>query len=168
LIKLTEFHRPNVSNADQQEWPIHLVFRNAGKTPAYAVVIEVETDLGAQRPKEEIFVLSKASVTSPPSVMAPDAAHTMRLGGIEPGHAKFLAAQNAGLYCYVWGRVDYIDTFGREHFTKFQMWQNFMAVHQFGFCEVGNKTDDVFPERWWQKLLRQWRRNGRANSREDA
>jgi hypothetical protein len=100
--------------------------------------------------------------------MAPDAAHTMRLGGIEPGHAKFLAAQNAGLYCYVWGRVDYIDTFGREHFTKFQMWQNFMAVHQFGFCEVGNKTDDVFPERWWQKLLRQWRRNGRANSREDA
>jgi hypothetical protein len=73
----------------------------------------------------------------------------IRLGGLEPGQAKFFAAQRAGLYCYVWGRVDYVDTFGRKHFTKFQMWHGFFAINQFGFSQVGNGTDDEFPERWW-------------------
>jgi len=142
--------RPHTSDGDQQEWPLNLVFRNAGQTPAYAVVIKAERYLGPRKPIDEIFALSDSAEASPPSIMAPDARHTMRLGGIEPGRASFLAAQRAEKYCYVWGRVDYIDAFGQKHFTKFQMWQGFTAVHQFGFCQVGNKTDDEFPERLWR------------------
>jgi len=156
-IKTVLFYRPDVSDGDKREWPIHLVFRNAGKTPAYAAVVTAESYLGQRKPINEIFVLSEAAEVSPPSIMEPGGRHTMRLGGLEPGHEKFLVAQRTEMYCYVWGRIDYIDTFGREHFTKFQMWQNFTAVHQFSFCQVGNVTDDKFPERSWIKLIRRWR-----------
>jgi hypothetical protein len=146
-VKTVLFFRPNIDDGDNQEWPIHLVFQNAGQTPAYALVIKAERCLVPQQPIDKIFALSDSAESSPPCIMAPDGRHTMQLGGIEPGHASFLNAQRAGTYCYVWGRVDYIDTFGRKHFTEFQMWQNFSAIHQFGFCQVGNKTDDEFPER---------------------
>jgi hypothetical protein len=169
VIKTVMFYRPNTGDGDEQEWPIHLVFRNAGQTPAYATVITAESYLGSGKPKDEIFALSKAAETSQPSIMGPAASHTMRLGGLEPGHAKFLAAQKAEMYCYVWGRVDYIDTFGRDHFTKFQMWQNFTGVQQFGFCEVGNATDDEFPKWWWRKLTRRWQgKRGHYHAREQG
>ena len=87
----------------------------------------------------------------------------MQLGGLEPGHAKYLAAQRAEKYCSVWGKLDYIDTFGRKHFTKFQMWQSFQGIHQFGFCQVGNGTDDEFPEGWRQWLSERWMRVGKFN-----
>jgi hypothetical protein len=146
LMKTTSFHRPDTEDGDNREWPIHLVFQNSGQTPAYAVAIKAESYLGLRKPIDSIFSLSEAAQISPPSIMAPGARHTMRLGGIEPGHASYLRALKTEQYCYVWGRLDYIDTFGRKHFTKFQMWQGFEGIHQFGFCQVGNGTDDELPE----------------------
>ena len=153
LMKTAMFHRPDTEDGDNREWPIHLVFQNSGQTPAYAVAIKAESHIGLRKPIDSIFPLSESAEISPPSIMAPGARHTMRLGGIEPGHASYLRAQKTEQYCYVWGRLDYIDTFGRKHFTKFQMWQGFEGVHQFGFCQVGNGTDDEFSEGWRQKLI---------------
>ena len=139
LVKTALFSRPNTSDGDEQEWPIHLVFRNAGHTPAYAVLVTTKTFLGLRKPMDEIFTLDKSAEVSPQSVMAPEGRLTMRLGGLEPGRAKFLAAQEAEMYCYVWGRLDYIDTFGRKHFTKFQMWHGFGPIYQFGFVRSGTR-----------------------------
>jgi hypothetical protein len=164
-IKTVLFYRPDTGDGDRQEWPIHVVYNNAGQTPAYAAVVTAESYLGQRKPIDEIFVVARAAEVSPPSIVQPGARHTMRLGGLEPGHEKFLAAQRAEMYCYVWGRIDYTDTFGRQHFTKFQMWQNFTAVHQFGFCQVGNVSDDEFPEGWSRRLLLYWRRK-RQNASE--
>jgi hypothetical protein len=147
LVKTTTFRRPETEDGDNRHWPIHLVFQNSGQTPAYSVTIRAERCLGQQRPIDSIFPFSEAAEISPPSIIAPGGRHTMQLGGLEPGHAGYLAAQRAGKYCYVWGRLDYVDTFGRKHFTKFQMWQGFyQGINQFGFCQVGNSTDDEFPE----------------------
>lgn len=154
MIKRVAFERPDTTDGDHQEWPILVVVQNSGGTPAYNVIIKAECYLGDRKPMNEIFVLSEAADVSPQSIIPPGDRHVMRLGGLEPGYSKFMAAQRTERYCYVWGRIDYIDTFSRKHFTTFQMWHGFIAVNQFGFSLVGNTTDDEFPEVWWRRLFR--------------
>jgi hypothetical protein len=61
------------------------------------------------------------------------------------------SAAAARKFAYVWGRVDYIDAFGRPHFQTFQMVSHFGQIHQFVFCQNGNATDDRFRRGWWRR-----------------
>ena len=87
------------------------------------------------------------ATTTPTVVLAPGHVTTMRLGGLENGLADWIRLAQAGKAAYVWGRLEYLDTFGRPHFTTFQMECRFVeGVQQFSFLKHGNGTDD-FPHR---------------------
>jgi hypothetical protein len=149
MIHNVEFARPNTPDGDTKPWHIHLVFNNFGKTPAYSAVFQVERTLRTNPPVDLRLELTDAATISAPAIIPSGHIHTLRLGGFDGGLADFVEARRSGQVCFAWGRVDYIDTFGSHHFTTFQMACNFGQVHQFGFCQNGNGTDDRF-RRWWK------------------
>jgi hypothetical protein len=150
MIQDAKFARPNVSGGDNMTWAIHVIFKNFGKTPAYAAVIRLERKLEVDPPVELVLSLSNNATVGPPQSVPPGHIHTIVVGGLERGLIDFLEARRSNQVCFVWGRVDYIDTFGGRHFTTFQMACNFGQHHQFGYCQNGNGTDDQF------RRLRDW------------
>jgi hypothetical protein len=143
LIDKAEFARPDTPEGDHEHWAIHIIFKNFGKTPAYAAKITAAGGMNIPAADTLALPLPSNAETSPVIVIPPEHPHIMRLGGLERGASDWWAAARRSSIAHIWGRIDYVDTFGVAHFTKFQMACVFAnGMHQFGFLKHGNETDD--------------------------
>ncbi|MGH6870069.1 MAG: hypothetical protein ACREHE_01070 [Rhizomicrobium sp.] len=131
-----------IENGPNATWTATVTIRNFGKTPAYSAKIRAE---GAVREKEDAIKIIPRS----------DEHFVRQETIIPPGHPFIAVVDLQELpvdihYWYkvlgstklpfVWGRVDYVDAFGRPRWTQFQL----IHLHgylTFAFCAVGNEAD---------------------------
>jgi hypothetical protein len=120
---------------------VKLVVRNFGKTPAYKLAVSFDA------------TIAFASEDLP----ANPAIQSVALGHLGPG-ANYEAKRPALVFMgsnslpkdidtahariFVFGRIDYVDTFGRKRFTTFRQMENDDKL--FVSCGDGNDTDDDF------------------------
>jgi hypothetical protein len=155
LIDGIEFARPTTDNADNEPWLVHIMYKNWGQTPAFETVITSEIEIGAAKEEDRPLLLSKKAETSPVHVIPPGHRHTLRRLGLSHGLAQFHANRMAGTRAYAWGRIDYVDIFGKRHFTRFQQECVFGQVLQFRVIgRTGNDTDDRLASRFPSLAIR--------------
>jgi hypothetical protein len=116
---------------------VTITIRNFGATPAYKLAIAVDAQIANN--EQQLSVATSTSRTLghlPPgvefaitrtAVTAPGAAPTDQIDG---AHSAF-----------VHGCVEYVDTFGTPHFTRFRLQD--CGDGSFFACREGNETDDV-------------------------
>jgi hypothetical protein len=114
-----------------------ITIRNFGSTPAYKLAIAVDAQIANN--EQQLSVATSTSRTlghlppgvefaiTRPAVIAPGAGSRDQ---IEGAHSAF-----------VHGCIEYVDTFGTPHFTRFRLQDG--ADGSFFACREGNETDDV-------------------------
>jgi hypothetical protein len=120
---------------------VTITIRNFGSTPAYKLAIAVDAQIANN--EQQLSVATSTSRTLghlPPgvdfaitrsTVTAPGAAAT---DPIDRTHSAFVN-----------GCVEYVDTFGTPHFTRFRLQDG--GDGRFFACREGNETDDVMLSR---------------------
>jgi hypothetical protein len=151
FIESVLFAQPDTPTSTDEPWRIHIVFKNYGQTPAYSTVVKATDEFGHAKPDDVLLKLPANAQIIPETAIPPGQIHTIRLSSLRGGLRAYVAAREARKCAYVWGRVDYIDTFGRPHFQTFQMVSDFGQIHQFVFCQNGNGSDDRFRSGWWRR-----------------
>jgi hypothetical protein len=143
FVDEAHFARPETEDGDARPWLIHVVIKNFGQTPAFNLTIKAARGIDLNAANSKALEIPSDADISPCVAVAPNHVTTMRLGGLENGVIDWRQAARLRQKVYLWGRVDYFDVFGHPHFTAFQMVCAFEQwVHQFGFLQHGNGTDD--------------------------
>jgi hypothetical protein len=120
---------------------VTVTIQNFGATPAYKLAIAVDAQIASN--EQQLSVATSASRT---------------LGHLPPG-VEFAISRSALIYpgtvpadvadsarsVFVYGCIEYIDTFGDPHFTRFRLQDG--PDQKFFACQEGNETDDVLLSR---------------------
>ena len=118
-----------------------ITLRNFGSTPAYKLAIAVDAQIANN--EQQLSVATSTSRTLghlPPGV---EFAIT-RSAVIAPGAGSRDQIEGAHS-AFVHGCIEYVDTFGTPHFTRFRLQDG--ADGSFFACREGNETDDVMLSR---------------------
>lgn len=143
FVDTAHFARPETEDGDARPWPIHIVIKNFGQTPAFNLTIKAARGIDLDAANSRALEIPSGADISPCVAVAPNHITTMRLAGLENGIIDWREAARLRQKAYLWGRIDYFDVFGHSHFTTFQMVCAFeQGVHQFGFLQHGNGSDD--------------------------
>lgn len=146
LIETSEFGVPKTAGGNEEPWYVHIVFKNFGQTPAHFSVVKAMLALGTPKPVDTLLELTSEATVYSEATIPPGNTHTVRVRCLDNGLADYLARRATGDHAYIWGRIDYIDIFGGKNFTEFQMVQVFGQLHQFAFCNKGNRTEARRPD----------------------
>ncbi len=117
---------------------VTVTIRNFGSTPAYKLAVAVDAQMASN--EQQISVATSTSRTLghlPPGVeFAITRSALASPGGVprDPARAVF-----------VHGCIEYVDTFGDPHFTRFRLQDG--PGRKFFACREGNETDDVLLSR---------------------
>lgn len=123
---------------------VRITLKNFGATPAYKLAVSADAQIA--------FVEGQLSVATSVSKtlghLAPGLELTMTRPalvsvGAPPGIEVDFAHSTA--YVYAYGCIEYVDTFGEPHFTRFRLRDG--VDGRFFACEEGNETDDVLLSR---------------------
>ena len=123
---------------------IAIQFKNSGATPARRVAMSSVFFVGVA--DETAIAIPELDPAEPASTsdIGPGTANSLRF--VFPG--ALTAEQYDGIangdYCiYANGRIEYLDVFGRMHFTNFRVRQNPLAVglSKMIYCAVGNEAN---------------------------
>jgi hypothetical protein len=127
----------------QDIWRIRVVIQNFGLTPAYQVVLKVESEISGPKDASLIIPLSNNALAHPKTSLPPGHQITAGLicAELGVGNMAWRTARVEGRMAYLWGRVDYADAFNHRRFTTFQMVCDFDRVLNFAFCACGNEVD---------------------------
>jgi hypothetical protein len=120
---------------------VTITIRNFGATPAYKLAIAVAAQIAGN--EQQLCVATSPSRT---------------LGHLPPG-VEFAITRSALIYpgtvltdeadsarsVFVHGCIEYVDTFGDPHFTRFRLQDG--PDQKFFACQEGNETDDVLLSR---------------------
>jgi hypothetical protein len=120
---------------------VTITIRNFGSTPAYKLGIAVDAQIANN--EQQLSVATSTSRTLghlPPGVEFAIIRSTV----IAPGAGSKDQAEGAHS-AFVHGCVEYVDTFGTPHFTRFRLQDG--ADGGFFACREGNETDDVMLSR---------------------
>jgi hypothetical protein len=120
---------------------VTVTIQNFGATPAYKLAIAVEAQIAGN--EQQLSVATSPSRTLghlPPSV---EFAIT-RAALMYPGRVPADEAGSARSV-FVHGCIEYVDTFGDPHFTRFRLQDG--PGQKFFACPEGNETDDVLLSR---------------------
>jgi hypothetical protein len=120
---------------------VTVTIQNFGATPAYKLAIAVDAQIASN--EQQLCVATTSSRTLghlPPGV---EFAIT-RSALIYPGTAPRDEADSARSV-FVHGCIEYVDTFGDPHFTRFRLQDG--PDQKFFACREGNETDDVLLSR---------------------
>ena len=120
---------------------VTVTIQNFGATPAYKLAIALDAQIASN--EQQLCVATSSSRTLghlPPGV---EFAIT-RSALIYPGT---VLADEADSACsvFVHGCIEYVDTFGDPHFTRFRLQDG--SDQKFFACQEGNETDDVLLSR---------------------
>jgi len=120
---------------------VTITVRNFGSTPAYKLAVAVDAQIAYN--EQQLSVATNTSRTLghlPPGV---EFAIT-RSAVIPPGVVSREPVEGAHSV-FVHGCVEYVDTFGAPHFTRFRLQDG--SDGTFFACREGNETDDVLLSR---------------------
>jgi hypothetical protein len=120
---------------------VTVIIKNFGATPAYKLAIALDAQIAGN--EQQLCVATSASRTLghlPPGV---EFAIT-RSALIYPGTVPAEVAESARSV-FVHGCIEYVDTFGDPHFTRFRLQDG--TGQKFFACQEGNETDDVLLSR---------------------
>jgi hypothetical protein len=114
-----------------------ITIRNFGSTPAYKLAIAVDAQIANN--EQQLSIATSTSRTLghlPPGVEF----SISRSAVIAPGAGSKDQVDGAHS-AFVHGCIEYVDTFGTPHFTRFRLQDG--ADGSFFACREGNETDDV-------------------------
>jgi hypothetical protein len=115
--------------------------QNFGATPAYKLAIAVDAQIASHEQQLSVAISSSRTLGHlPPGV---EFAIT-RSAHIYPGTVSKDEADSARSV-FVYGCIEYVDTFGDPHFTRFRLQDG--LDQKFFACQEGNETDDVLLSR---------------------
>jgi hypothetical protein len=119
---------------------INVSIKNYGQTPAINALIKTDHFIEPEKDKLVIMQFSERAIAHPKVTIAPGHAISLRLIAKAEGYhlAEWAALGQAGKKGYLIGRVDYLDAFGKQQKTTFQMICHFGAMTSFALCENGN------------------------------
>ena len=120
---------------------VSVTIQNFGATPAYKLAIALDAQIASN--EQQLSVATSTSRTLghlPPGV---EFAIT-RAALVSPGAMPADEADSAHSV-FVHGCIEYVDTFGDPHFTRFRLQDG--PDQKFFACREGNETDDVLLSR---------------------
>ena len=123
-----EGHAPRVS----------ITIKNFGATPAYKLAVAADAQMAFAA--DQLPVATSTSKTLghlPPGLEF----KISRPAVVSIGKARGDEADTAHSRVFVYGCIEYVDTFGNPHFTRFRLEEG--PDRRFFACAEGNETDDV-------------------------
>jgi hypothetical protein len=117
---------------------VSITIKNFGATPAYKLTVAADAQIAFS--VDQVPVATSTCKTLghlPPGLEVRIPRPAVLSIGTAPGDEVDAA------YCriFVYGCVEYVDTFGEPHFTRFRLEEG--ADRKFFACDAGNETDDV-------------------------
>jgi hypothetical protein len=123
-----EGHAPRVS----------ITIKNFGATPAYKLAVAADAQIAFAA--DQVPVATSTSKTLghlPPGLEF----KIPRPAVVSVGMSRGYDADTAYSRVFVYGCIEYVDTFGDPHFTRFRLEEG--LDRRFFACDEGNETDDV-------------------------
>ncbi len=117
---------------------VNITLRNFGTTPAYKLAIAADAQIAFF--VDQVPVATSASKTLgylPPGLDF----QIPRPAVLSIGTSRGDETNTTDSRIFVYGCIEYVDTFGEPHFTRFRLEEG--ADGQFFACAEGNETDDV-------------------------
>jgi hypothetical protein len=117
---------------------VSVTLKNFGATPAYKLAVAADAQIAFA--VDQVPVATSVSKTLghlPPGLELRIARPAVPSIGTAPGDEVDTAYSRI----FVYGCVEYIDTFGEPHFTRFRLEEG--PDRKFFACDAGNETDDV-------------------------
>ncbi len=121
---------------EHQAPQVTVIIRNFGATPAYKLAIAVDAQIASG--EQQLSVAVSASKTLGQLPQGVESTITRRA----LGHPAMATGESDGARSvFVHGCIEYVDTFGEPHFTRFRLQGG--PDQKFSACREGNETDDV-------------------------
>jgi hypothetical protein len=117
---------------------VSITIRNFGATPAYKLAVAVDAQIAFA--VDQVPVATSTSKTLghlPPGVELRIPRSAVMSIGAAPGYEVGTAHSRV----FVYGCIEYVDTFGEPHFTRFRLEES--SDRKFFASDEGNDTDDV-------------------------
>jgi hypothetical protein len=117
---------------------VSIMIKNFGATPAYKLGIAADAQIAFA--VDQVPVATSTSKTLghlPPGL----GLRIPRPAGLSIGTAPGHEPDTSYSRIFVYGCIEYVDTFGEPHFTRFRLEEG--ADGKFFACAEGNETDDV-------------------------
>jgi hypothetical protein len=114
---------------------------NFGATPAYKLEIAVEAQIAGD--ERQLSVATNASRML--AHLPPRVEFAITRAAVEAPGLALADEFDTSRSVFVHGRIEYVDTFGEPHFTRFRLRGG--ADQSFLACREGNETDDVLLSR---------------------
>jgi hypothetical protein len=117
---------------------VSITIRNFGATPAYKLAVDANAQIAFA--VDQVSVATNTSKTLghlPPGLEVKIPRTAVLSIGTVPGDE----VDTAHSRIFVYGCVEYVDTFGEPHFTRFRLEEG--PDRKFFACHEGNETDDV-------------------------
>jgi hypothetical protein len=123
-----EGHGPRVS----------ITIKNFGATPAYKLAVAADAQIAFAADQVPVAIsTSKTLGHLPPGLEF----KISRPAVVSTGTARGYEADTAHSRVFTYGCIEYVDTFGEPHFTRFRLEEG--SDRRFFACAEGNETDDV-------------------------
>ena len=120
---------------------VSVTIQNFGATPAYKLAISVDAQIANNEQQLSVAISSSRTLGHlPPGVQFA----ITRSALLCPGTVMRDEADSA-CSVFVHGCIEYVDTFGDPHFTRFRLQGS--PDQKFFACQEGNETDDVLLSR---------------------
>lgn len=117
---------------------VSLTIKNFGATPAYKLAVAADAQIAFAANQVPVATSTcKTLGHLPPGLEL----RIPRAAVLSIGTAPGDEVDTAYSRIFVYGCVEYVDTFGEPHFTRFRLEEG--ADRKFFACEAGNETDDV-------------------------
>ena len=117
---------------------VSITIKNFGATPAYKLTVAADAQIAFAVDQVPVATsISKTLGHLPPGLEIRIARPAALSIVMAPGDEVDAAYSRI----FVYGCVEYVDTFGEPHFTRFRLEEG--ADRKFFACDAGNETDDV-------------------------
>jgi hypothetical protein len=117
---------------------VTLTIKNFGSTPAYKLAVAADAQIAFAADHVPVATsISKTLGHLPPGLEF----KISRPAVVSIGTARGNEADTAYSRVFVYGCIEYVDTFGDPHFTRFRLEEG--SDRKFFACDEGNETDDV-------------------------
>lgn len=148
----TVFDRGAIPNAAHQNSALsgyiaaHMIIQNSGQTPAYEVIHWSEVDVRRIDEEHSLKVPSPLDRQGMATIPPTGTTNKTRYRPAQLSQAEINGIVVGSYAIYVWGRIEYVDSFHRDRFTNYRL--RYTGTYPpdanalMSFCDGGNETDE--------------------------